>query len=106
MDNNKIIKLIKEKEEEIDKLLCSSLGEFISSSEYLKKIDGFMSQVTEDASEEKLNEILNELNGLKEKLQRYEKFIIADRELNLNLENKDKNNIDKDIVMICAKLIV
>lgn len=106
MDNNKIIKLIKEKEEEIDKLLCSSLGEFISSSEYLKKIDGFMSQVTEDASEEKLNEILNELNGLKEKLQRYEKFIIADRELKLNLENKDKNNIDKDIVMICAKQII
>ena len=106
MDNNKIIKLIKEREEEIDKLLCSSLGEFISSSEYLKKINDFMSQVTEDASEEKLNEILSELNVLKEKLQRYEKFIIADRELNLNLENNDKNNIDKEVVMLCVKQII
>lgn len=106
MDNNKIIKLIKEKEEEIDKLLCSSLGEFISSSEYYKKINGFISQVLENIPEEELSEILEKLNELKEKLQRYEKFIIADRELKLNLENKDKNNIDKEVLMFCVKQII
>lgn len=106
MDNNKIIKLIKEKEEEIDKLLCSSLGEFISSIEYYKKINGFISQVLENIPEEELSEILEKLNELKEKLQRYEKFIIADRELKLNLENKDKNNIDKEVLMFCVKQII
>lgn len=106
MDNNKIIKLIKEKEEEIDKLLCSSLGEFISSSEYYKKINGFISQVLENIPEEELSEILEKLNELKEKLQKYEKFIIANKTLNLKLENNDKSNIDKEVLMFCVKQII
>ncbi len=94
--------LIKNTEHELKDLIYS-LSEWINIEKYFKELEEIVYCPVEDILEEQLSEVLVKLDKLKMELLGYNKFVLADDSLDTNLWRIDKEDIDKEMVMICVK---
>lgn len=102
MDKRKII------DEKINKITddINSLYDWLDTLIYEEELEKIKFSITENMSEEELDNVINNLSKLELELLKYNKYLAADRSLDFDLSKISKEDIDRKLVMICVNKIL
>ena len=101
MMKEEIIQLV----EEI-KVLINSWSEWVDSEKYENLLKQMLPKSFEKINEEESKMLFNSLLTLKEEIIKYDKYLVADKSIELDMDEINLEYIEKETVMVCVNKIL